>query len=384
MCMFVEQEYAYFDIKKTDWKRACGAYAPQAAATPDMDGFVGLLERALGELYDHHAHLGTNTSSSARLVPTGAQIVATWRDGKAFVSDVLAGSPAEAAGLQTGVQILAIDDALVNDVVDQITPKYLSGEDRAAREWALQVALAGNHNHKDVRLLIKKENAIQEVRFAFAIAGRTALLTHRRVGTVGYIRIHNSLGEQALVKEFDDALSQLSGMRSVVIDLRDTPSGGVSSVARGILGRFVQRLQPYQRHELVSEQRATGIRRVWMEYVSPRGIRFQKPVVVLVGKWTGSMGEGLAIGLNATLGASVVGRPMAHLLGALGETVLPYSKITVRIPTEKISHVNGLPRESFVPIPVPGANTSSTDQGLGFAVDLARKAAPAKALLKTQ
>jgi len=278
MCMFVEAEYAYFDIKKTDWKKTCTAYAPQAAAARDMDSFIWVLERTLAELYDHHAHLGTNTSNSARLIQTGAQVVATWRDGNAFVSDALAGSPAEGAGLRTGVQILAIDDLPINEVVDLIAPKYLSGEDPAAREWALQVALVGRHNRAAVRLLIKQENAIQEIRYAYATTERTTLLTYRRVGTVGCIRFDNSLGEQALVNEFDSALSQLSGVRSLVIDLRVTPSGGVSSVARGILGRFVQRLQSYQRHELVSEFCSTGIRRVWVEYVSPRGMLFQKPV----------------------------------------------------------------------------------------------------------
>jgi hypothetical protein len=106
-----------------------------------------------------------------------------------------------------------------------------------------------------------------------------------------------------------------------VIDLRDTPSGGNSAVARGIMGRLVDKLLPYQRHELVSEFRSTEIRRVWDEYVAPRGSPFLKPIVVLVGRWTGSMGEGLAIGLNATRGAMVLGRPMAHLLGANGEAV---------------------------------------------------------------
>jgi hypothetical protein len=29
-CRFVEDEYAYFDLKKTDWNRACSFHAPQA------------------------------------------------------------------------------------------------------------------------------------------------------------------------------------------------------------------------------------------------------------------------------------------------------------------------------------------------------------------
>jgi hypothetical protein len=49
---------------------------------------------------------------------------------------------------------------------------------------------------------------------------------------------------------------------------------------------------PYQKHELASEERMTGVRRSWLELVSPRGeFVYSKPVAVLVNRWTGSMGE---------------------------------------------------------------------------------------------
>jgi carboxyl-terminal processing protease len=86
----------------------------------------------------------------------------------------------------------------------------------------------------------------------------------------------------------------------------------------------------------------------------------RKPVVVLVGAWTGSMGEGLAIGLKPAIDAPVLGRPMAGLLGALGELTLPDSGITVRIPVEQLFHVNGTPREQFLPQAL--ASTDPTEE----------------------
>ena len=204
------------------------------------------------------------------------------------------------------------------------------------------------------------------------------LLSHKLLGDIGYIRFNNSLGEDALVQAFDDALAKFAQARAVVIDLRDTPSGGVSSVARGIIGRFVRTPLPYQRHELVAEFRETGIRRIWVEYVAPREPLFTGPVVVLVGHWTGSMGEGVAIGLNATRNAPVLGEPMAHLLGALGQIELPDSKIPVRVPAEKLFHVDGTPREAFVPCPVADASASTEDIELDAAVKLAHELAAAK------
>jgi hypothetical protein len=162
----------------------------------------------------------------------------------------------------------------------------------------------------------------------------------------------------------------------------DTPSGGNSTVARGILGRFVGELSPYQRHELVAEARRTGVRRHWVEYVAPRSPRIPVPVVVLVGPWTGSMGEGLAIGFEAAAGAVVVGRPMAKLAGALDELELPYSRIVVRLPTEQLFHVDGTPREAFVPCPtgrIPDAEPDAAAREQDFAVRMARTLAAAPA-----
>lgn len=99
-----------------------------------------------------------------------------------------------------------------------------------------------------------------------------------------------------------------------------------------------------------SEERDTGIRRSWLELVSPRGqFVYQRPVAVLVGHWTGSMGEGLAIGFDATGAGTVVGTAMAGLVGATDHIVLPRTRIGLNLPTERLYHVNGTPREAFQP-----------------------------------
>jgi carboxyl-terminal processing protease len=152
------------------------------------------------------------------------------------------------------------------------------------------------------------------------------------------------------VAAFDQALLALRDAPGLLIDLRNTPSGGNTSVARGILGRFVEREMPYQKHALPSEERETGIRRSWLELVSPRGpFAFQHPVVVLVGHWTGSMGEGLAIGFDGTGRGTVVGTPMAGLMGATYHVTLPNTGIGLNVPAERLYHVNGTPREAFRP-----------------------------------
>ena len=379
-CDFVRDSYAYFDVKQTNWDASCALYAPRAAAAADRDAFIGVLERAMAEIYDHHAHLGTNTATSPRLVPTQSQIFGAWRDGKAMVVAVRDASPAKAAGLRSGMQVLAIDGEPVQAAIGNLEPKLLRAPDPAARDWALQLALAGHRDRDMVRLSIADGSGTRDLSFAPVSTSRPeSLLSQRQLGDVGYIRFNNSLGEDALVRAFDDALTNFSQARAVVIDLRDTPSGGVSSVARGIMGRFVREPVPYQRHESIAEFHSSGIRRIWVEYVAPRAPLFAQPVVVLAGHWTGSMGEGIAIGLNATRNAPVLGEPMAHLLGALDALELPNSKIPVRVPAEKLFHVNGTPREAFLPCHVPEASSPAEDAELAAAVKLAHELAVLKA-----
>ncbi|MBK7116316.1 MAG: hypothetical protein IPH71_09880 [Proteobacteria bacterium] len=65
LCDFIGAEYAYFDIKATDWRATCDTIKPLATAARTRDEFVAALEQALGQLYDSHAHLGTNTRLAA-------------------------------------------------------------------------------------------------------------------------------------------------------------------------------------------------------------------------------------------------------------------------------------------------------------------------------
>jgi len=61
------------------------------------------------------------------------------------------------------------------------------------------------------------------------------------------------------------------------------------------------------------------------------------------------MGEGMAIGLDGMQRGIVVGTRMAGLAGSVEDFVLPCSGIAVALPTEQLLHVNGTPRERWVP-----------------------------------
>jgi hypothetical protein len=61
------------------------------------------------------------------------------------------------------------------------------------------------------------------------------------------------------------------------------------------------------------------------------------------------MAEGMAIGLDGMGRATVVGTRMAGLNGAVFDLELPHTGIRVSYPAEKLTHLDGTPREEFVP-----------------------------------
>ncbi|MFC6222818.1 S41 family peptidase [Hymenobacter artigasi] len=349
----VNDNYAYFDKKQTDWALVRQVYGAQLPGIGSRAQFVRLLENALNELYDNHAGLSTNLPDSRRLVPTGTDVWARFEQGKPLVVAVRAGFGAERVGLRPGMEVLAINDVPVAQALLPLLGRCLKTIDPAARDLALNLALAGDHRTPR-KLTVRAQSRRQEL----FPDQPTAQLEHiqyarplesRQLGTIGYIKINNSLGDNRLMAAFDSTLEALAGTTGLILDLRETPSGGNTTVARAIMGRFITAEQPYQRHEFPAEERAFGIRRSTLELVSPRPRPYTRPLVVLVGRWTSSMGEGITIAFDAMQRATIVGTEMARLNGAVSSFRLPNSTFGFNIPTERLYRIDGLPRENFVP-----------------------------------
>lgn len=352
-CSEVKSTYAYFDLKATRWDNVAALYEPDLRQIRTRQEFVEILEQAIAELYDDHAHLTVNTAKSPRLVPSGADLWAEWVGLAATVVDVRHGSDAERSGIRPGTVVSSVNGIPIAEAAERIIGRAVPKSDHAVRNWALRRVLAGRRG--EARRI---EADQQGSRHVFELPAKATITTgdpspitfSRLDDNVGYIRFNDSLGDDATVGEFDRALAALRDTSGLVIDLRETPSGGNSTVARGILGRFVTRETGYQKHVLPAEERATGVRRSWIELVSSRGpFTYSKKVAVLVGRWTGSMGEGLAIGFDGVGSGTTVGGPMAQLLGATYRIDLPNTKIGVSLPAERLYHVNGTPREAFQP-----------------------------------
>jgi len=349
----------YLHDKHVDWERVMLVARREAATTRSKRDYVGVLEALLDNLYDSHATLKANTAHSPRLVPSGLDLWAEWRGATAVVTAVRPGFSADQAGIRPGMIVTMVNGVPIGQAAAaRLGPAVRRPAPADALAWGLLSALAGRHDvprrlrvrdasgyEDDVALDLAQHRRVDD-------AGPEPLVESRRIITAGTtstislmfgsIRL-NALGDLASVPAFDSALAKLRDTRGLILDLRNTPGGGSTDVAEPILGRLIARAAGYQR---VLPRHDPGYARI----VRRRGPwHYAAPIVVLVGRWTGSMGEGMAIGLDGMHRAVVIGTRMAGLAGAVDDVTLPCTGLTLAFPTARLLHMNGTPRERWIP-----------------------------------
>lgn len=366
----VKDNFAYFHKQHINWDKVKTIYQPVVDTIKSDEVFLHFLETVNNELYNGHVFLNRNASSSNRPVPTGADLKVSWINNTFVITEVREGFNAGESGLKPGMVVVKYNDMLITEATQKFLPKSASSIDRAMYEYAANMLLAGTHDAKRKITVItgnKERNFFPDVTPNKTENQYKAVLEAKELTNhIGYIKINNSLGDMDLIKEFDLALDNLMMTKSLIIDLRETPSGGTTSIAKAIMGRFVDKEQPYQKHIYTSEENETGIRRSALELVSPRRKIYRKKLIILVGYWTGSMGEGIAIGFDAMKRAKIVGTKMAGLLGEIYSFETPETKIPFSFPCVQLQHINGQPREDFV----PGIFVKDQKQTLKIATDL--------------
>jgi len=133
----LRDNYAYFDKKQTDWNRVKEVYRPKVAEVRNEREFVTLLERVLDELCDPHTHLKVNTNRSTRLIPTGLDVWAERKNGKAIITQLRRGFSAEQAGLEVGMEIVSINGYAAEKLF------HMNGTPREDFEPPVSVRLTG-------------------------------------------------------------------------------------------------------------------------------------------------------------------------------------------------------------------------------------------------
>jgi carboxyl-terminal processing protease len=309
---------------------------------------------------DPHFIVGPLDDADPNVFPTSSDLVIGLHGNAFVVIDVRQGSPADLGGVRPAWRLISIDGLLVDTAIERVWNGAVLA--RTDKQRAYAATLAANGLRKGTRALgfeaggprvITLENP-----FALAkrIEARPPLSVERR-GTMAVIRFENSLGKDETIEAFDEVIARIGSVEAVVLDLRNTPSGGNTNVARSIIGHFITEPRPYQMHEIPAVERKTSVPRRFVEYALPRKPYYAGRVAVLGGHWTGSMGEGLVIGLHGAAHARTFVSDMGDLLGALHNFDMKHSNVRVDLGAETLFHVDGTHRENFIgDIPLASAD----------------------------
>ena len=328
-------DFAYFDEKRTDWNRVREIYRPKIRTITSKSEFIAMLETALEELYDDHIHLNTHTASSPNIVPSRTDIWAEWRDGKAIITGSRPGFPADAAGLCPGMEILRFNGMPIEDAVRKRMGRSFFQANEEIKSWTLRKVLAGSRNQtRTIDVGHQGETrrfSIPPDQFDIAYGSQHRsrldfrMLDHR----IGYMVINGSLADTGLLELFDSAHDDLSETDGLILALRRV-GGGNTGIVEGIIGRLIDRERVYQK--TVPRNGDPFLTRV-----KPRGgWQYNQPVGVLVNRWTGSAGEGLAISLDAIDRATVVGTKTAGLEGSVYTMRMPNTGFGFQCTKQKI------------------------------------------------
>ncbi len=328
-------DFAYFDEKRTDWNRVREIYRPKIRTISTKSEYVALMETVLEELYDDHVHLNTHTASSPNIVPSRTDIWAEWKDGKAIITGIRPGFPTDAAGLRPGMEILRFNGMPIEDAVKKRIGRSFVRVNEEIKDWMLRKVLAGYRNQTRIiefsdrgeprRVSIPPE----QFDIAYKSEYRSRLDFRILDRRIGYVVINGTLAGRGLLEDFDTALEGLRDVEGLILDLRKV-GGGNTGVVEGIIGRLIDRERVYQKTVPRDGE-------PFLSRVKSRGEwQYRHPVVVLVNRWTGSAGEGLAISMEALGRAAVVGTRMAGLEGSVYTMRMPHTGIGFQCTKQKV------------------------------------------------
>lgn len=373
--------YAYRDLRGFDadiYLDRVGDYVSQATTSAE---FRRRLNQATYAFTDPHLGFGPLDDSEFNILPTATDLQIGLVDGLYTVLDVRADSAAHDAGVRTGWTLTHIEGTPTAQTATQVFSPLI--EQPSDTQLSYAATLAANGRRTGLRSLqfITESGDVRAMEldnprdFATEVMQRVSVetrwITQDDRTRIAVLRINNRLGDNDLIAGFDTALAAVSDADGLILDLRNTPSGGNAEVGRSIMGHFVTEAMPFQVHERPSLEREFTVPRRYVEYVLPREPAFDPArTVVLGGYWTGSMGEGIVIGMDA-IGVQTIASDMGDLLGGMSRFSFADQAISLSIPTETLFHVDGTPREDFeaaTALPSADSDENGSDPAMRAAI----------------
>lgn len=336
----LETKYVYYTQKDVDIECLKNYYSNRIKTLTSETDVLLFFEYLLDEFYDSHLHLNSSNQFSYRLY---SPVFATTTGSKIEISSVWKDQIESGVNINiTNAEILTFNGVEFNQVIEKFPTHCQNKSNTEIRTWISNKILSGRYNEPRIITLKTTAGKIETLDIdKIKIRKDTTLLTYKIVDNIGIIRLNNSLGETKSKREFKQVLKKLKNTDGIILDLRNTVDGGSTNVANPIAGHFTNKKLVFQKYKNTYKE--------FVDHIKPQNPKFDNPLVVLVGRWTGSMGEGLASGLDGTGIGTLVGTEMQKLAGATKDYKFNYSHFGYQVPYIDVLHINGTPRQKLVP-----------------------------------
>jgi len=237
-------------------------------------------------------------------------------DDQVLVVKVDPGSPAAAAGIVPGWQILKVDDEDLAPIIERLT-SALAGRHSVSLIMARAIASRLDGETGEIVAVDLLDGAGAEVRHDLVLSEVPGVpvttgnlpevnvwsVTDRLDGDVGYFRFNYFLGIMEIMPAYNAAMADFKDATGIIVDLRGNP-GGLGGMAMGMSGWFIQD----KGHVLGTMFTRGGPLKF---AVNPRLGSFTGPVAVLVDELSASTSEIMAGGLQDLERARIFGRTTA-------------------------------------------------------------------------
>jgi carboxyl-terminal processing protease len=290
-----------------------------------------------------------------RMTGIGIEFHLSGSQGLLEVSRVLAGSPAQRAGLRVGDRVVAIDGkGLLGARLDSVLGLLHGDEGSRLR---LDFVRGGGSRASRFQVELRRES--------FDVPSVDEEL---RPDGVGYVRVYQF--HRKTPGELEEALRSLLAMGAdrFVLDLRDTPGGDILGAA-GSAELFLPRSTVLM--HLVEP--GVGER----DLVATRDPVTDAPLALLVNAWTLGAAEALAAGLQEHGRAYLIGEPTMGsartetLLKVGGPLVLRIDSVRLQTPTGHSWQARGVQPDLLLWTPMPGATDAGSDPDRDVQVETA-------------
>lgn len=232
---------------------------------------------------------------SGSYVGIGVRVDAA-EDGRPLVVGVFRNSPAEAADVQTGDIVVAVDGQSTTDhELDEVT-SWIRGEVGSTVRLTVQHGIDGPPRELSI---IRAEVAVETVSWAMVPGSQTAFLRLEQFSHGAADAVKAALGE---IRE--------AGAERLVLDLRGNPGGYVDE-AVGVASQFLSAGNVFVERDADGDETAHP--------VSPDGSALDLPLVVLIDGGTASSAEIVSGALQDAARGELIGAKTFGTGTVLGE-----------------------------------------------------------------